>query len=1125
MTPLEAVEQDLSRGRAAEALASLEPLLASAPSAIAWNLQGRALVALGRRDEAAVAFERSAQLDPRFDRAWSNRAKIDSDRGRFDGALRWIEAGLVHSPRSVRLLKPLANVLRITGQPALACAALARLIAESPELAHRRELAFAEFASGATSRAFDTARAVWLETPSDRPLLALIVEAAGIAGRRAELAPVFAHAMALAVRPSDLLAVGALCASCDHWDGAARSARRALALDRSSPLAAVCLAEALEAQGDRDGALRVLREEAPHAGAPGPALMLAERLRATQDADGAAAILEAALLRFPDDASVLVAMADDLRCRAEFVAPLELLERAVRLDPRHASAHAKLGRQLMAARQPTRGLTHLEEAIRLDPRAVSIRADYLFELHNVPLPAPDLAALHQRFGAASSYARPVPQRTRSFDPERRLRLGYVSGDFREHSVAFFMLPILRHHDPKQVEVFLYGNQEKSDAMTSRIAGLGHHFRHVRGLSNQALAELVVEDEIDLLIDLSGMTLVERLGLYARRPAPVQLTYLGYPDTTGLPCVDYRITDGVADPVGLAEPLHSEVLLRLPEVAWCYESGCDGPPERTQPRGDRPVAFACFNTLAKVTDAMVSLWAEILSQVPGSTLLLKFAALRDPRAHALLRQSFVAAGIDADRLEFVPWAESRYAHLEVHHRVDIALDPSPYNGTTTTCDALWMGVPVVTLTGATHASRVGASLLDAVGLGDLVAHTGASYVAKAVALAADAPRRQRLRRELRSRFQRSPLGDPSRFVPAFEALLRQAWQRYVSERVSIPELPEALGVHPVDAELKAVSPADPFAAETRALLTLDDRGELELLRHVAAHRARLHDLGTDSGLAACAFVLRGGSCRLVRTDESTLQRAALHATANKLSERMEVVHRASLIDEADQVVADSSAVLRLALPWSSRMKALVERAAAKGHFVLLPPAGEDLAPIVAELIAVGLVGLVFRPGLRAWSPWQPHDATRSTTSLLVLSPAAQREAVGLTADADEVLRLETMAATEGGGLAGAFARTRALVSLGLRGLALQQLQAVWSTVGELGPAESAFVPPLPSQDHAPRPHRPHVWAELCALEALVKLEPAGPPSPHLRSLLERYEALGGLDLDMARRLALALGPVE
>jgi hypothetical protein len=194
-------------------------------------------------------------------------------------------------------------------------------------------------------------------------------------------------------------------------------------------------------------------------------------------------------------------------------------------------------------------------------------------------------------------------------------------------------------------------------------------------------------------------------------------------------------------------------------------------------------------------------------------------------------------------------------------------------------------------------------------------------------------------------------------------------------------------------------------------------------------------------------------------------------------------------------------------------------------VLLSPAGDDLAPIVEELTAAGLASLVFRPALRACSPWQPHDATITTSSLLVLSPAAQREAVGLLASADDVRSLEAAAATEGEGLAAAFARTRALVSLGRRGLALQQMRTAGPRVRELGRADCVFVPPLPSQDGAMHPHPPHVWAELCALEALVKLEPAGAPSPHVRSLLERYEALGGLDLDMARRLALALGPVE
>jgi len=362
-----------------------------------------------------------------------------------------------------------------------------------------------------------------------------------------------------------------------------------------------------------------------------------------------------------------------------------------------------------------------------------------------------------------------------------LRVGYVSPDFRRHPVASFIEPILAAHDRKRFEVFCYAVHLKPDAVTARLKALADHWREIGSLDAEAAANLIREDGIDVLVDLAGHTANNRLAVFARKPAPMQATYLGYPGSTGLPAIDWRITDAVADPLGAAEALHTEKLMRLPETFQCFQKPSDAPAIGPVPMLKAGhVTFASFNMLAKVHPALVARWAGILHAVENSRLVLKAAPFRDAGTRAHYHAMFATHGIAAERIELLGYIQSPAAHFALYNRIDVALDTDPYNGATTTCEALWMGVPVVTLAGRSHVGRVGTALLTHLGLEDLIAATPEDYVARAVSLARDPAKLASLRETLRPRMEASSLTDPARFTKALEDAYREMWRQWCAK---------------------------------------------------------------------------------------------------------------------------------------------------------------------------------------------------------------------------------------------------------------------------------------------------------------------------------------------------------
>jgi predicted O-linked N-acetylglucosamine transferase (SPINDLY family) len=451
------------------------------------------------------------------------------------------------------------------------------------------------------------------------------------------------------------------------------------------------------------------------------------------------------------------------------------LERLRERIPGQAEVHFNLGCIYQEYGGAAKSIASYRRALELRPDRATIWHNLLLELnYSDELDAAEIFADHRRFGERFSrrYVVPVP------DPAwpRRLRVGYVSPDFRNHVVMKFFEPILSNSDHARFEVVCYACNSQKDAYTERLRGLAGQWVDCEELSDVQLADRIRADRIDILVDLAGHTLGNRLQVFAMKPAPLQGSYLGYPNTTGLGAVDFRITDAWADPPGEADEFSVERLVRLAGSYFCYRPEPGTPavaPLPAQLSGG--VTFGCFNNFMKLSPTFLDTAALVLGAVPGSRLLLKGRPLAIAAVADSVRAHFLRHGIEPARLELRGWESNPLGHLAAYSGVDIALDSFPYNGATTTCEALWMGVPVVTLVGDRHVGRVGSSLLNAVGLGELVAPDVRGYVEICKRLSGDLPRLASMREGLRERMRGSPLMDESGFTRGLENCLLQLWE--------------------------------------------------------------------------------------------------------------------------------------------------------------------------------------------------------------------------------------------------------------------------------------------------------------------------------------------------------------
>jgi protein O-GlcNAc transferase len=484
-----------------------------------------------------------------------------------------------------------------------------------------------------------------------------------------------------------------------------------------------------------------------------------------------------------DCAAAWVGMGSVLHASGRSGEAIECQNRALQLDPQSTKARFARAQALLALQRPAEALADFDAHLALRPDHHQARSFRLFLLnYRDDLSREALLAEHLAYGRAVESAAPVRRPPANEpDPGRRLRVAFLSPDLRGHSVAYFIAPLLAHLDPEQFEIVLYHDHYSVDATSERLRQGAAIWRHFSGWADGAVEDAIRADAPDVLVDLAGHTGFNRLELFARRLAPVQMTYLGYPATTGLRAMDYRLTDAVADPIGETDHLHTETLLRFAPTAWTYAPPADAPAPALSPslQGDS-ITFGSFNALSKLSPSTLALWRELLAAEPEARLVIKSSGL-DPERHG---KQLAAAGLPLDRIQLLTMTPDVAAHLACYAKVDVALDPFPYNGTTTTCEALWMGVPVVTLAGDRHIARVGASLLTAIGHPEWVADSPADYLRIARALARDRGRRRELRPGLREEMRGSPLCDHPGQAQRLGAAVRAGWVEWC-QRQSAP----------------------------------------------------------------------------------------------------------------------------------------------------------------------------------------------------------------------------------------------------------------------------------------------------------------------------------------------------
>jgi tetratricopeptide (TPR) repeat protein len=460
----------------------------------------------------------------------------------------------------------------------------------------------------------------------------------------------------------------------------------------------------------------------------------------------------------------------NLRSRA-----VDLRRRALAMDPGQAMIRANLGDDLVALGRTDEGLAALQEAAVQAPDDPVIHSMWLSSGHyQWPLDSLTLARRHRRWGRR--FAEP-PRSVRASGPRdsrRRLRIGYLSPDFCSHSVATFLEPLLDARNRQEFDVVGYGNVPAPDQVTERLCSKMDFYRNILNVSATQVAHWIRSDRIDILVDLCGHFRGNRLDVLALKPAPLQVTYLGYPNTTGLSQIDYRFTDSWSDTED-QESFYTERLWFLPQGFLCYRPPPQVPAVSALPLQQQGyVTFGCFNNNAKINEQVLRLWAQILHKVPQSKLILKFRTGQEPAVKERYALALQALGIGPERLELWGWLAPE-AHWDLYRRIDLALDTYPYHGTTTTCEALWMGVPSLTLLGTHHMSRVGHGLLTRVGLEAFVAHSEQAYVDKAVSFVRQPEALATIRGALRRMMLGSSLCDAGRVCGGVEQAYRSMWQ--------------------------------------------------------------------------------------------------------------------------------------------------------------------------------------------------------------------------------------------------------------------------------------------------------------------------------------------------------------
>ncbi|MDE1138371.1 tetratricopeptide repeat protein [Paraburkholderia tropica] len=717
---------------------------------------GQALAFAQRHAEAASIYRGLIDEDAADADHWFGLASALQAQGAVsDAALAW-EGVAQRDPQRADALNNLGNCRRLLGEPALAQAAYARALAAQPGNA-----------DALTN-------------------LGTLLQAQG---QHAQALPLLREAVAVAPdSAAALVNLGALLMDDAHAQEAADVLARAVALAPDFAPAAYNYGNALHALGQRREAQaqyrRALAIDPAHAEA---ANNLGNVCRELGEHKAAMEAFDTALKARPDFVDACNNAANLHRALGHQDAARALLSQALALAPHHSPTLNNLGNVFKDCGELDDGVACFRQAVASDPRNLTAHSNLLYALSFQSFDGEEIAAEARRLAAqheAPLRAERIAHAPRSAQG-RRLRIAYVSSDFREHCQALFMTPLLSHHDRSRFEIHAYSSVVRADATTAQLAAHVDHWHDVRLLDDAALAARIQADGIDILVDLAMHMADGRPLLFARQPAPVQVAWLAYPGTTGLDAIGYRLSDPHLDPHldPQAEPAmhdrhYTERTLRLPDTFWCYDPLAQEPAVNALPAAQTgQVTLGSLNNPCKLTEATLALWSGVFAALPQARLLL-MAAQGEARERLLTR--LARHGIDAARVRFVPF-QPRDAYLRTWHEIDLALDTLPYNGHTTSLDAMWMGVPVVTRVGTTCAGRAGLSQLANLGLDELAAFSDEAFVETVAALVNDLPRLAALRASLRARMEASPLMDGARFARGMESAYETMWREWTRAR--------------------------------------------------------------------------------------------------------------------------------------------------------------------------------------------------------------------------------------------------------------------------------------------------------------------------------------------------------
>ena len=481
----------------------------------------------------------------------------------------------------------------------------------------------------------------------------------------------------------------------------------------------------------------------------------------------------------PDYAAAHAKLGNILKRQGKLDEAEASVRRAMEMNPGYAEGHNSLGRILVVQGRGEEAAEAFRKAMACESETIYAHTNLILALHYLPGVTPqsiyeEIRRWNAEYGATQAeFIRPHDN---DHDPERRLKIGYVSADMKQHPVGFFFMPVISNVDRKQFEIFCYANMAREDDVTERIRAHADHWRNISLMTDEEAAATIRADKVDILVELTGHAGDHRLVMFARKPAPVQVLGVGHCCSSGLDAMDYILSDATETPED-EEQWFSETTVRMPDGCVCY-----GPPDYAPDVNSLPalengaITFGCCNNLAKINDRVISLWADILKTIPDSRLSLRTNTLDDKATAQRLHDRFAELGIAPERVALAGEAPHE-AFMAHYHEVDIALDPFPYSGGLTTCEAMWMGVPVLAMAGETFAGRHSASHLRNVGLEDWVAATAEAYLALAQEHSRDVKKLATLRASLRGRMAKSPLCDGARYTRDLEAIYRRMWREW------------------------------------------------------------------------------------------------------------------------------------------------------------------------------------------------------------------------------------------------------------------------------------------------------------------------------------------------------------